>query len=344
MNEVIFRADANTRLGFGHLTRCRTIATELKAQGAQCIMVGPSTDYQLEEDHNIFKEWHVVPEWISEKSDATLLVTIAKNLGCTKAVLDDYRVNEEYQQIILKSGIKWLQFDGRADKLLWANWILNTSPAAKKEDYRKLLKSRNEQTLLLGPSYAVLRPEFQNKITKEAFDTNSIRIFVTFGGGDDRGAVIFTLAALYDALPQATFVIMRGDSNPRNEEVMNWAKKHGNQRIELHVNPLNIQSLMVGCDLAVLAGGSTTFEAIASGLPMIIMTIAENQLKQAKGWMEMKVANYVGSFENCSEQILQNAVISVIENYQDITNSIQMILPITGGCEKVASCILRKTT
>ena len=341
MKNVIFRADANAELGFGHLTRCRAIATELKAQGAQCIMVGPSTEYQLEEDHKIFKEWQVAPIWTSEISDANFLVSIAKRYGCTKAVLDDYRINEEYQQVMLMSGIKWLQFDGRADKLLWANWILNANPTAKKEHYRKLLKSSSKQKLMLGPSYAILRPEFQKKVIKKIFDTNAIRIFVAFGGGDDRGAIIFTLTALYHLLPQATFVIMSGDNNPRNEAIMNWEKRLDNQRIELHINPLKVRDLMQGCDLAVLSGGTITFEAVSSGLPMIIMTIADNQLEQARGWQDIKVGFYVGAFENCREQMLQEAVTSLINNYRNISNLIHTFSLNTDGCANIVSNLLQ---
>jgi UDP-2,4-diacetamido-2,4,6-trideoxy-beta-L-altropyranose hydrolase len=340
MTSVIFRTDANSALGFGHLTRCRVLAQSLKARGAQCFMVGPAVKYQGINDKDIFQGWYPHAYWESETSDCEKFVALAKQFGCSIAILDDYRIRLDYQKVLLESKIKWLQFDGRADIALWANWILNANPIAKKEHYTNLLMGHGQE-LLLGPSYAILRPEFQKKVKKSPFNIHSIRIFITFGGGDDKGAIIFTLSALYDLLPQATFVVMSGDNNPRNNEINNWVNIHRKQRIEIHINPAKVQPLMEGCDLAVMSGGSSTFEALASGLPMIIMSIAENQIKQAQAWHKLKVGNYIGHYEGCSEDSLQKVVLSVLEKYKDISKKIRMISINTNGCAEITKRILQ---
>jgi len=307
MTNIVFRTDAKPELGFGHLTRCRVLAHSFKERGNHCFMVGPRIDYQTSRDGDLFNEWHVVPDYINEKDDAEYFIAIAKRLDCTIAVLDDYRVRQEYQQVMLASGIQWLQFDWCADQPLWANWILNSSPAAKQECYASLLRSEG-QKLLLGPSFAVLRPEFSRTAQRKELDEKSIRILVTFGGGNDHGAIIFVLESLFKKRPNATFVILSGYENKSNSEIINWIKLHNCSRIEIYINPTEVQPIMISCDFAIMSGGTSTFEAVTCGLPMIIITIADNQVKQALGWEDVGVGRYLGSIDSINVNTLQGSV------------------------------------
>jgi len=309
VDKVIFRTDGSPRLGYGHLMRCRALAHALKDQGACCIMVGPKRNDRTESDAELFVHW-IEYESSSGADDANILVELARQYGCGVAVLDDYHIDVTYQKIMLESGVKWLQFDALANRPLWAEWVLNASPAATPEKYHNLLK-RRKQKVLAGPRYAILRPEFSNPYKQLRRSKGGLRILVTFGGGDDRGAILFVLRTLYESLPDATFTVVSGMNNPRNSAIQDWVSQRDKERVILHINPQEIQRIFSSCDLAVMSGGTTTFEVATCGVPMVLLTIADNQVRQARGWAEHRAAIYLGAYGGVLPKQLWEATCSL---------------------------------
>src|SRR5690554_290461 len=148
---IIFRCNAGPQVGLGHLMRCRTLALKLKEKSMSCIMVGPDASHANLVDTNIFEDWVSVPDWVSSAADCERLIEIAKHYHAGCLVLDDYRVDENYQLNLHDAGLKWLQFDGAACQPLWANLILNTNPAVQPSDYTGLVRNPDAR-LLLGPT------------------------------------------------------------------------------------------------------------------------------------------------------------------------------------------------
>jgi UDP-2,4-diacetamido-2,4,6-trideoxy-beta-L-altropyranose hydrolase len=313
MNPVVFRTDANAQLGFGHLTRCIALAQALRKQDVPCIMVGPDPNAAKKEHVQLFEKWISVPEWKTAEADSQFLISVAQNNNANWLVLDDYRVDEPYQLALRVAGFHWLQFDGFAEKPLWADFVVNANPAAKAEDYKNVL--RNPETkLLLGPKYAVLRQEFFEVKLRE-LDRPVQQILVTFGGGDDRGAIRFVLEALLPVTPaKIHFVVVSGKNNPNNEQLEKWIPQNGDQRVRLFVDPVEVATLYSASDLAIMAGGTTTHEAARCGLPMILITIADNQVPQAKAWSELGAAIYIGVLADVTKQKLINQLRAVLSD------------------------------
>jgi len=300
---VVFRCNASPVVGYGHLTRCRALAQALLRQGETCVMVGPDAADARPEDQDIFSDWIPVPDWPSANEDATRLVDLARRLDACWAVLDDYRVDENHQLTLRAAGLRWVQFDGTARKPLWADLIVNANPAAHPEDYANVL--RNPETrLLLGPRYAILRPEFASVVPRDPHRPVR-RILVTFGGGDDRGAIKFVLSTLLPETPSTIeFLVISGARNPRNPSLIEWIERCGQGRVRLHIDPPQVAPLFLSCDLAVMAGGTTTYEAACCGLPMILLTIANNQVPQSRAWATSGIAEYIGDLYNIGPQHL----------------------------------------
>lgn len=311
---ILFRCNAGPEIGFGHLTRCRALAHALSEQGEQCVMAGPDKAYANAEDEPLFSAWEPL-EWKGSATDARSLIELAAHHSATGLVLDDYRVNEAYQLVLRSHGLKWLQFEARTDQPIWADIVLNANPVAKAEDYAPIL--RNPATrLLLGPRYAILRPEFA-QVNPRNPSRPLRKVLVTFGGGDDRGAILFVLSTLSPVTPKDLhFLVISGSHNPRNGELKDWIRTNAQDRVHLVINPQPIAPLFAECDLAIMAGGTTTYEAACCGLPMLLITIAENQLRQAQGWAEFNVAVFAGSIIQTSCEKLLNAFSKVTEPYR----------------------------
>jgi UDP-2,4-diacetamido-2,4,6-trideoxy-beta-L-altropyranose hydrolase len=311
--KVLFRTNAGPLVGFGHLIRCRALAMAFRRKGNECIMVGPNPAYSKPFDHDLFVQWLHVTDWPSSKEDATQLISLAKHHQAQWLVLDDYRIDETYQLALLDAGLKWLQFDGTASKKLWADIIVNTNPIAKHEDYLTVLENPKSK-LLLGPTYAILRPEFDN-VQRRAPGRSVKKILVTFGGGDDRGAIEFVLSTLLPRTPlNQEFLVISGLENPNNPYLVHWIKMHGQGRVVLHIDPQHISMLFSYCDLAIMAGGTSIYEACVLGIPMVIMSIAENQVLHSKAWQKLGCLKYLGPIAQVEPSILLNSVLTISNN------------------------------
>lgn len=304
---VIFRCDASPQIGLGHLMRCRTLAYTLRQAGVRCIMVGPKRDFRVTMDSETFDEWLTRPDWGTSRQDAENLEALAVKNFCDVAVLDDYRVDEQYQQILLKAGLRWLQFNGKADKPLWADWVVSMSPDSDVRRYR-LMQRRSETRLLLGPRYAVLREEFLQWRAPRQIKSHACQLLLTFGGGDDRGACL----ACLDALRQVDIfdiTILSGGCNPQVASIQAWMKQNATHRVCLLLDDTDVARRMAEADIAVTAGGTTTFEMAMLGLPMLIVQIADNQRANAEAWERMGVAVNLGPLGSLNAGHLRDQLI-----------------------------------
>ena len=140
-------------------------------------------------------------------------------------------------------------------------------------------------------------------------------MLLNFGGGDDQGVLLFVLRNLVPGCSdRMRFVIITTPNNPRNRALNDWLEQYDNGCVEVHVQPPNMADLMTSCDFAILAGGMTTFEAVASGLPMLILTVAENQISQARAWEKCGVADYLGAWHSVVPALLQAAFSRMIDD------------------------------
>jgi UDP-2,4-diacetamido-2,4,6-trideoxy-beta-L-altropyranose hydrolase len=290
---ILFRCNVSPSVGAGHLTRCRTLAAMLVERGVVCAMAGPDESWRLPGDDALFQSWTPLT-WTTGEADAEAFTALAARLGARVAVMDDYRMDEPYQLRLRAAGLRWLQqFDASNPPPFWADFVANGGPRETPEHYRALARNPGTE-FLLGPEFAVLRPAFANLPPRQA-DRPLKRLLISFGGGDDRGMVVRTLEALVDQGPEdVSLRVMSGAGNPGNASIQRWIGDHAPERAVLAVNPHDVAGEYLNADLAVIAGGTSTFEAAAAGAPMLITAMADNQIRQGLGWQDRGAAIYLG--------------------------------------------------
>jgi spore coat polysaccharide biosynthesis predicted glycosyltransferase SpsG len=72
------------------------------------------------------------------------------------------------------------------------------------------------------------------------------------------------------------FSVVAGRFNPHIEELNRLAIEYDD--VIIHRNVKNMSQLMLDCDIAVSAGGSTLYELCACGTPTVTFALADNQL------------------------------------------------------------------
>lgn len=310
---IIIRCNAGAKVGFGHLVRCRVLAIELKKRNIETIIIGPAEHLKTKLDVEIFSHWIARPEWGTAQEEANFHIEIARKFNCKYIILDDYRSEFEHQLLLRQENLVMLQqYDASKPQKFAAHFVINSSPFEKREFYEDSLYS-DDIKMLHGPKYAILRSDFTNIERSKAKDN---KILLTFGGGDDRGAVLQSLKALYDIIPQNYQVeVIVGEHNPRIDSIKIWMEKNNpDQQISLKINPPNISEIFAYCKFAIMGGGTSTFEAAYMGTPMILIPIASNQFDQGLGWQNIGAAIYLGDYNKVNNMALRSSFLSLIDN------------------------------
>ena len=343
MSRFLVRCDVSPTVGVGHLRRCLTLARELKESGAFVFFACRAVDYDWTKDvRGIADDWTALDWSLTPESDAQEVIRLYQQREMDVAVIDHYRADAGYQRRLHRSGVRWLQFDWSARQPLWADWVLNASPSAEESVYLSL-KRRDKTRLLLGPAYALLRREFHQWRPQVRFREQVRKILLTFGGGDDGGATVFCLEAIKPLDPAIERVVLVSSANPRLSNIVDWVGRNNSSNVTLLVDEQEIARYMAGADLAIIAGGMTTFEAAAMGLPSLIVQLADNQTANAAAWEEMGTAVNLGRVEDLSTQLIEYQVESLIAHPGMRREMTRAGLNLVDGCgsERVVQIMLK---
>lgn len=245
---AVFAAACSSTIGFGHLRRCLTLAQELEGRRWKCIF------------------------WVAEKSVGTRLANEAgfetilspEPPATDVLVVDDYAVTAERIAAWRQDVPCLVLVDDLADRALDCDIVINGSAGADRCWYQET----GDAELLLGPRYALLRKEFRHRGFREIGPVR--RVLVSLGGADPLGrtaAIVREVrSGLGDVCVDVVMGPMCGDA-PRLESA----------NTSFHVAPAEMAPLMMAADLGVTAGGQTTYELAACGLPAVVVPVADNQ-------------------------------------------------------------------
>jgi UDP-2,4-diacetamido-2,4,6-trideoxy-beta-L-altropyranose hydrolase len=259
---IAIRTDSSVRIGTGHLMRCSTLAAELARRGAEVSFVmeecaGPRPT--------------VVHRSVAE---------CAAGAGRLDwLVVDHYGVDISQERAWRQYAKRVLVIDDLANRRHDCDVLVdqNLNPAMEAR-YRDLVP--RHCWMLVGPRYVLLRPEFAEQCQRGNPRTRGNgTLLVTFGGSDPTGETEKALAAigLLRSPPPAVDVVI-GSANPRREVL----HTRGDGPIRFHHAVTNMAELMHRADLAICAGGTTTWERCCMGLPALVIAVADNQVEVAR--------------------------------------------------------------
>ncbi len=158
---------------------------------------------------------------------------------------------------------------------------------------------------LLGPEYALLRKEFyvaKKTLRKRSGTIKNILVF--FGGSDPSNETGKTLEALIQLKTTDLAInVVVGASNPHKDS-LKLICDINNFNYLCQVS--NMAQLMAEADLAIGAGGTTTWERCFLELPSIVIAIAENQVGLCEEAAKAGVITFLGVKECVTAKIIAN--------------------------------------
>lgn len=310
---VVFRADASRIIGHGHVMRCLTLATGLRARGMTVSFIcreheGHLCDLIEDRGFGVTRLPACQPNsaapaaspyatWLgaSWEDDASLSRIAIESLEERPdwLVVDHYALDQRWERALRGVVSRVMVIDDLADRPHDCEVLLDqnlfTDPRAR---YRGV--TPESCVFLLGPQYALLQAVYAELHDRAVPRGGKIRrILIFFGGADNENLTGRALSAVLN-LQRSDIMV---------DVVVASGSRHlpGLRRLERQYDHVHVYSdlptlapLMENADLAIGACGSTTWERLCLGLPALVVTLAENQRPVAEELDRHKLVCWLG--------------------------------------------------
>ena len=330
---LLIRADADERIGTGHVMRCLALAQAwLDAKNGPVWLAANALPDEVRRRYE--REGAFV---LSVAAGALVLPDVIRDKGATWAVLDGYGFGLAFQRAAKEAGASVLVVDddGVAGEYI-ADVVVDSNVFAAEPPYAK----RDANTcLLLGPRFALLRRELRGHRAPRGEPAS--RVLVTFGGADPAGLSPLALDALGPLPVQITLII--GPANPRRVELEQAARALPNARVLWDAS--DMRALMDCSDVALAAAGGTCLELAHAGVPQIVAVTASNQERVAEALVEGGVAISVGEACQVTAEGMRRAVVSLLADQRTRAEmSARAVRLVDGyGAERVVAHMMSQT-
>jgi len=360
--KILFRTDASLEIGTGHVMRCLALAHALRERGAHCqfvcrthkgnmldliqhegfdalaLPIDSNTSAKLAADDETL--YHA--DWLGThwEIDAEQTINALEDSCPDWIVVDHYALDVRWESMLRPKCARVMVIDDLADRDHDCVLLLDQNLIADME-HRYDSRVPSNCTRLLGPGYALLQPEYAELHPRTPPRIGRVRhILVYFGGSDNHNLTGLAIAAFL-ALdrPDIMFDVVINPVNPNIVTIREQTQDHIN--ITLHETLPSLAPLLLKADLAIGAGGTTSWERCCLGLPSLVITLAENQKPIVVELDKQRLVCWLGHHDMVSEHSLKTTLKDVLdtEGVADTSNRCRDVVD-GKGAERVAATVL----
>jgi spore coat polysaccharide biosynthesis predicted glycosyltransferase SpsG len=290
---ALYRADGGTAIGTGHVLRGLRIAEALRAlRPAEFTFVSRPDPWAVE---RIRREGSAVEELVGDELDA--LFAAARRIRPDLLALDRLETTPALIRPLRELGCPLLTFDDVGEGRFSCDALINIL----EEEPSPQRLAAADVALYQGPAYAVLPPGYDAAPRPRAVSAQVGSILVTMGGGDPLGLSVKVTRALASLIGsgKAEFVgeqrrcsrragrslgegsgeaalrpyslrvtVVAGAASPWLDDLQELARTASGRIVVKRAVPRLLDEFLQA-DLALVAGGLTIHEAMATGTPAI---------------------------------------------------------------------------
>jgi spore coat polysaccharide biosynthesis predicted glycosyltransferase SpsG len=316
MPKVLLVCDATPLEGTGHVMRQITLGDALVKHRIDVELFCESIPQSLIDRANSFQ---IVVERRHSQQSSVEIVDEIFSRDPDFVVIDGYRFHLDTFKKISDLGIPCLVIDDNGDHAeVPCTFILNQNLHAGKGYYKENIYN---PVLLLGLSWALVRPEIVEQSQQHRTVENN-SVFIALGGSDHLG-------------------LSSQIANKMQEEKWETHVAGGFFSSD-SMSPREMASHMARSTVGVIACGTTVWEAILLGLPMVGLVTADNQIEVASSLNKYQICNTFDCRETPDVDAIKDAVSVLLASQQtrhSLTDRYKKIID-GFGAERVAKVIL----
>jgi UDP-2,4-diacetamido-2,4,6-trideoxy-beta-L-altropyranose hydrolase len=344
--KVAIRTDVSSRIGSGHLVRCLTLAEELRRAGAEVQIVTrphdvpaadlirdsgfsfvelPATTGSSDIGDGDYAAWLGVPQ----EQDAGQTLRALEGEAVDLLIVDLYGVDITWESRLAEACESILVIDDLADRQHAADVLLdqNLRPNGAFA-YTSLV--RDSCRVLSGPSYALVRQEYVCARRPWENSARASRFLVSLGGVDDFsliGIIVQGLSELDSQLESVDLVV--AEPGLARDALSPLIKA---LPVRIHGPQLHLADLMSQADMAIGAGGGTTWERLCVGLPSVVTSRAENQRRGTHQLATLGAVVDLGDAAELSSSVVRDAVDGLLASDEQRRRMHELGQALVDGC------------
>ncbi|EMJ56425.1 pseudaminic acid biosynthesis-associated protein PseG [Leptospira interrogans serovar Valbuzzi str. Duyster] len=272
-DKVFIFTECLTFTGLGHLGRCTALAEILQEAGRDAEIV-------LHTDGTGLGGQISVPIRALDWKNLKMLSDFLNQENSQIVFVDSYLADIQVYETIHQKVRKLICIDD-TNRILYPekSIILNPGLGGTYLDYDK-----EQNQIFTGIEYVLLRKPYREDFERPNVREKVESILITLGGSDQLNLVPKILEILTKIKPEWGKEVVIGSSFQNIKEIESIMDK--NTKLHLRMSASEMRDLMLSVDLAVTAGGQTTYELAKCAVPMIIIETAENQKLNVQTWHE----------------------------------------------------------
>ena len=319
---VLIRADASPAIGSGHIARCLTLARVLRQQGSHVafacrLLLGHRLDtlqadgfetFALPDSYFGEDPQQAIESMLPWQADiAALGQVLDGHPAFDWIIVDHYGLDHHWQTAARRWAPRIAAVDDLATRTYSVDLLLNQNLSGTPEAYASLLAPGCRT--LFGPRFAMLRDEFCCPAIE--IKPQARRVLVNFGGFDAAMQTHHAMLALAD-FHELEVDFVAGAGNPAWAQMQALAADRPHWRLHSFVS--DFYRLMSQADLFIGAGGGTSWERAAMGLPTICIAVSNNQQANGEVMAAAGAHVFMGTREQVSVEQLRLAIGFVADN------------------------------
>ena len=319
---AVLRADASGLIGVGHVMRSLALGEAMRDAGFDVVLASVDLPTGMREEARKCGVTVVDLNCVPFGPDDAL-ATLALNGNVL--VVDGYLFERNFFEILEIKKTNFAVIDDNVEtKALAPSVVINQNPHATPEMYAHL--SGNPK-LLLGLQYALLRREVR-EAAKLSLVPVAKKVFVAMGGSDFLKLTEPIVLALKDL--DIELCVAVGPTNSQRQQIEEVVQAVPRARIILQADYI---TELASSSLAILAAGSSLWEAAALGVPSIGLIVADNQINAAQAFLENGLLDVI----DCRDGVqFEQIVVSVVTNLANTQKNSAHLAVIGQGVDLVA--------
>lgn len=314
MKKLFIRVDASNQIGYGHLTRCMSIANYFRDRLFECFFILKASDqavantlvYEksyaciiLNEEKDIFK-------LLDEHNPHILVLDINnKILFETKEAYSTYT-----SSLALYSNVITVSFEEYEEDQYTTNMAI--IPYVGAEDL--FINFPVLSNYLLGEKFFIFRDEFLRS-DKVAIRKNAHGLFMCMGGSDPNLLSEKCITFLIEGGVQLDLTIVFSKiEDARRLNLENILKGYLG-KVNILINPDNIASVITSSDIGIINSGLIKYETSFLGLPCISISNNNDHEHAMYSFSQRSGIIHLGVFDDQLFAIFNSQLKLVIEDY-----------------------------
>ena len=328
-----FKAEANSKIGGGHLHRCIAIAQEVLIQGHQVAFIfANSNSESIQKVKNLDWEVHEL-----EQSEELQYQAYTRFVAKGSFLLFDTDNHLFYSGLLIdnlrEANIITACYTITDQHPISTDILVNTNVISKTHRYQ----TSGYTQQIIGSEYLIFNTQFRSNPNFKSANDSSTNALVFLGNADFNQITTRVMKALDDGnLAVSKVHLLIGGLNPNANTIQELAKQMS-YPIEIHQNVTDMKSLYAQTNVAITAAGMSMWEMALYQIPQIVIASSDREKTYTSYLANHKYIHLLGDYIQPDSFFGLNATLNQVltKNKLDLTGFKELLDP--NGIQKMVS-------